>query len=131
MPVNEQTMQEMFEEICKIELEDDVTFSFRSIGEIREEDVYTRYCISLSVNYPPMAVLLKLDITTGDKITPKEIEYQFKLVLEDRSISMLAHNLETIMAENWRQLYPEVIRIPDREIATISIYYCKHYLNYV
>ena len=99
LPVNEQTVREMFEEICKIELEDDVTFSFRSIGEIREGDVYAGYRVSLSANYPPMAVPLKLDITTGDKITPKEIEYQFKLLLEDRSISVLAYNLETIMAE--------------------------------
>ena len=46
-----------------------------------------------------MAVPLKLDITTGDMITPKEIVYHFKLLLEDRSISVLAYNLETIMAE--------------------------------
>jgi predicted nucleotidyltransferase component of viral defense system len=46
-----------------------------------------------------MEVPLKLDITTGDKITPREIEYQFKLLLEDRSISVLAYNLETILAE--------------------------------
>lgn len=46
-----------------------------------------------------MAVSLKLDITTGDKITPREIEYQFKLLLEERSISVLAYNLETILAE--------------------------------
>ena len=99
LPVNEQTVREMFEEICKIELADDVTFSFRSIGEIREGDIYTGYRVSLSANYPPMAVPLKLDITTGDKITPKEIVYHFKLLLEDRSISVLAYNLETIMAE--------------------------------
>ena len=99
LPVNEQTVREMFEEICKIEINDDVTFSFRSIGEIREGDEYTGYRVSLSANYPPMAVPLKLDITTGDKITPKEIEYQFKLLLEDRNISVLAYNLETIMAE--------------------------------
>ena len=99
LPVNEQTVRKMFEEICKIELDDDVTFCLRSIGEIREGDEYTGYRVSLSANYPPMAVPLKLDITTGDKITPKEIEYQFKLLLEDRSISVLAYNLETIMAE--------------------------------
>ncbi len=99
LPVNEQTVREMFEEICKIELDDEVTFSFRSIGEIREGDEYTGYRVALSANYPPMAVPLKLDITTGDKITPREIEYQFKLLLEDRSISVLAYNLETIMAE--------------------------------
>ena len=99
LPVNEQTVQEMFDEICKIELADDVTFSFRGIREIREGDEYTGYRVSLSANYPPMAVPLKLDITTGDKITPKEIEYRFKLLLEDRSISVFAYNLETIMAE--------------------------------
>lgn len=99
LPVNEQTVREMFEEICKIELNDDVFFSFRSIGEIREGDEYTGYRVSLSANYLPMTIPLKLDITTGDKITPKEIEYQFKLLLEDRSISVLAYNLETIMAE--------------------------------
>ena len=99
LPVNEQTIREMFGEICKIELDDDVSFSFRSIGEIRESDEYTGYRVSLSANYPPMAVPLKLDITTGDRITPKEIEYRFKLLLEDRSISVLAYNLETIIAE--------------------------------
>ena len=99
LPVNEQTVRKMFEEICKIEFADDVTFSFQNIGKIREGDEYTGYRISLSANYPPMAVPLKLDITTGDKITPKEIEYQFKLLLEDRNISVLAYNLETIMAE--------------------------------
>ena len=46
-----------------------------------------------------MAVSLKLDITTSDKIILKEIEYHFKLLLEDRSILVLAYNLETIMAE--------------------------------
>jgi len=99
LPINEQMIRELFEEICKIELDDDVTFEFRSIGEIREGDEYTGYRVSLFANYPPMEVPLKLDITTGDKITPREIEYQFKLLLEDRSISVLAYNLETIMAE--------------------------------
>lgn len=51
LPINEQTVQGMFEEICNIELTDDVTFSFRSMGEIREGDEYTRYRVSLSTNY--------------------------------------------------------------------------------
>lgn len=99
LPVNGRTVQKIFEEICKIELGDDVVFEFRSIREIREGDEYTGYRISLSANYSPMKVPLKLDITTGDKVTPQEIKYQFKLLLEDRSILVLAYNLETIMAE--------------------------------
>ena len=99
LPVNEQTVRQMFEEICKIELADDVVFHFHSIGEIREGDEYAGYRVALSADYPPMSIPLKLDITTGDKITPKEVTYQFKLLLEDRSISILAYNLETVMAE--------------------------------
>lgn len=98
-PVNEESIKNMFFDICKIDLQDDVTFEFKKIGEIREGDDYTGYRVSLSANYPPMAVPLKLDITTGDKITPREIEYRFKLLLEDREIPVLAYNLETVMAE--------------------------------
>ena len=98
-PVNEETIQKMFKEICAIELNDEVTFTFRQIGEVRENDEYSGYRVALTADYPPMAVPLKLDVTTGDKITPKEIEYSFKLLLEDRSISILAYNLETILAE--------------------------------
>ena len=142
LPVNEQTVRNMFEEICKIELEDNVTFSFRSIGEIREGDVYAGYRVSLYANYPPMAVPLKLDITTGDKITPKEIEYQFKLLLEDRKISVFAYNLETIMAEKLetvisrgdqntrlRDYYDIYIYRNSCCIPTLHWYFCNHTLS--
>lgn len=98
-PVTEDTVRKMFEDICAIQIEDDVTFSLRQIGEIREGDDYTGYRVALTANYPPMAVPLKLNITTGDKITPREIEYAFRLLLEERTISILAYNLETILAE--------------------------------
>lgn len=99
LPVNETTVRQMLEDICKIQINDEVTFSLGSIGEIREGDEYTGYRVHLTANYSPMAVPLKLDISTGDKITPREMEYSFKLLLEDRSISVLAYNLETVMAE--------------------------------
>lgn len=85
-PVNEDTVRKMIEKIIQINLQDDITFTLRNIGEIREGDEYTGYRISLSANYPPMAVPLKLDITTGDKITSHEVEYEYKLMLEERKI---------------------------------------------
>lgn len=85
-PVNEDTVRKMIEKIIQINLQDDITFTLKNIGEIREGDEYTGYRISLSANYPPMAVPLKLDITTGDKITPHEVEYEYKLMLEERKI---------------------------------------------
>lgn len=61
--------------------------------------------IVFPTDYPPMAIPLKLNITTGDKITPREIEYRFKLLLEDREISVLAYNLETVMAEKLETIF--------------------------
>ena len=98
-PVNEETVRKMVEDIITIQIDDDISFELKSVGEIREGDEYTGYRVALSANYPPMAVPLKLDITTGDKITPKEIKYDYKLMLEDRTIKVMAYNLETILAE--------------------------------
>lgn len=98
-PVNSETIQTMVEEILAIPVDDNISFEFRSVGDIREGDEYTGYRVTLTANYEKMAVPLKLDITTGDKITPKEIEYEYKLMLEDRSIRVLAYNLPTILAE--------------------------------
>lgn len=98
-PVTEKTIKTMFEEICDIYIPDDIVFEFKHIGEIREGDEYTGYRVSVTANYAPMAVPLKLDITTGDVITPKEISFAYPMILEDRTISVLAYNLETILAE--------------------------------
>ena len=97
--VNEVTVRKMVEDIIAVTLDDDITFELKSVGEIRQGDEYTGYRVAMSANYPPMAVPLKLDITTGDQITPKEIKYEYRLMFEDRSIHVLAYNLETILAE--------------------------------
>lgn len=99
IPVSEQSIKDIFLEICRIELQDDVFFSFMSISEIREGDAYGGYRVALSANFPPMAVPLKFDITTGDRITPGEITFEFSLMLENRSIRVLAYNTETLLAE--------------------------------
>jgi len=123
IPLSEQTLKNMFFEICKIELQDDVSFSFLGINEIREGDEYGGYRVALSANFPPMAVPLKLDITTGDKITPREISYDYQLMLEDRSIRVLHTILKQFWQKNWKRLFLDQIRIPDQEIFTTSMFY--------
>ncbi len=98
-PVSSETVQKMIEEILTVPIDDGISFEFRSIGEIREGDEYMGYRVALTADYGKMAVPLKLDITTGDRITPGEIEYEYRLMLEDRSVRVLAYNLPTILAE--------------------------------
>ena len=98
-PVNEEAIRKMVEDIIDVPVEDAIHFHLKSVREIREGDEYTGYRVALTADYEKMVVPLKLDITTGDKITPREIEYSYKLVMEDRSIRVLAYNLSTILAE--------------------------------
>lgn len=99
MPVNAESISEMLKEVCTVEIDDDVTFSFKHLEEIREGAEYSGFRVSIEALYPPMAVPLKIDITTGDRITPGEISYEYHPLLEPRSIGILAYNLETIIAE--------------------------------
>lgn len=89
----------LFGEICKTELADDVFFVVEGSADIREGDVYPGIRIHLKANYPPICVPLTVDITTGDRITPKEMEYLYPLMFDQRGIPIMAYNVETILAE--------------------------------
>lgn len=99
LPLKSEVLESIMLEIISIDLQDEVTFKIKNTKDIRENDEYGGYKISLEANLDGIKVPLKIDITTGDKITPKEIKYSFKLIFEDRSINILAYNIETVIAE--------------------------------
>lgn len=98
-PVDKTSVSKMFEEILNIKLNDDIFFDFVSIGKIRELDEYDGFRVSLTGNYSTIKTPLKIDVTTGDKITPNAILYKYPLVFEDKFLEIFAYNLETILAE--------------------------------
>ena len=89
-------LENILNEIFSIDLDDDVTFEFRNMKEIRQEDEYGGYRVALDAKFDNLVVPMKLDITTGDVIVPKEVNYKFDLMFEDRSIEILAYNMETV-----------------------------------
>lgn len=92
-------------EICDIAIDDDVNFKIKKIDLIREDDDYGGYRVTFEANFNnEMPVTLKIDITTGDKITYKEIKYSFTLMLEDRKIQIWSYNIETIIAEKFESI---------------------------
>jgi len=91
----------MVKGILRVDVDDNVVFTFRSVEEIREESDYPGYRVSADAVLDKTRQILHIDITTGDMITPREIEYNFSLMFENRSISIMAYNLETILAEKF------------------------------
>jgi hypothetical protein len=104
MPLTKQTITDAFNVIFGIQLVDNITFELLKIENIRDEDAYGGYRASINAIYDTLKVALKIDLTAGDIITPKEIKYKFNLLFEDRTINILAYNLETVLAEKYETI---------------------------
>jgi predicted nucleotidyltransferase component of viral defense system len=94
----------IFAEILNVPMDDGVRLSFLGIEEIREEADYPGYRVSIGAVLDKTRQILKVDITTGDSVTPKGIEYKFKLMLENRAINIMAYNVETVLAEKFQTM---------------------------
>ncbi|QUO33483.1 nucleotidyl transferase AbiEii/AbiGii toxin family protein [Faecalicatena sp. Marseille-Q4148] len=99
MLLSVENAKEMIEEIIAIPIDDGMTFSIKSVGEIMDEAEYSGVRANLEATLETMRTPLKVDISTGDIITPREVLYNFRLMFEERTISILAYNLETVLAE--------------------------------
>lgn len=98
-PLETSSLQQMFDEILVIEIDDGIRYQINDIENIHEESDYNGYRLSLTAFLDESRIPLKIDITTGDRITPMEIEFAYPMLLEKRSIQIFSYNLETVLAE--------------------------------
>jgi len=98
-PVNQEDITKLLTEVLSIDLQDDVSFEIQSIKTIREEDDYEGYRAIVKATFGKIEQHVKVDVSTGDVITPSEINYTYKSIFEDKNYNVMAYNLETILAE--------------------------------
>ena len=100
LPLTEEQILEALSSICKINLNDDVSFEMKSVSLIRKDDVYGGYCVKLNAIYDTMTTPLSIDISTGDVITPEAVKYEFDGIFDEHvKITLWGYNIETVMAE--------------------------------
>lgn len=104
LPLNEDTITKIFAELIEVDVKDDITFEIVGIKEIREEDAYGGYSINLKANLDNLWTHLIVDITTGDIITYKEVEFDYKTLFDNETINILSYNYETIIAEKYESI---------------------------
>lgn len=92
-------VEKMIESIISVSMVDGVEFRVKRVSEIMDEAEYPGIRVSMETKFDGVKTPLKIDISTGDAITPREVRYSFKLMLENRSIEIWAYNLETVLAE--------------------------------
>ena len=99
IPVSEKTIIETINDIISIELDDNTSWKVVNIKSIHSSGKYEDFRITLEAKFFNIKEFIKIDLTTGDVVIPREIEYSYDLMFEDRSINIKAYHLYTILAE--------------------------------
>ena len=104
LPLNKSTITKVITEIINIDLKDNITFEIENIKDIREEDLYSGYNVNLKADFDGLKTNLMIDITTGDIITYKEIEFKYNTLFDNDTINIMTYNYETIIAEKFESI---------------------------
>ena len=127
MNLSKEDAMQFVKEICSINLEDGISFVIKDVSDIMDEKEYPGVRVSLDVTLGKMITPIIIDLSTGDAITPRAIEYDYKLMLEDRTIRLWSYNLETILAEKMQTVLSRGVlntRMRDYyDIYTLSLRY--------
>lgn len=100
--LTDEQLYEVLQEILNIDVGDNVSFEIKNSQPIREEDDYGGLRYNIIAKFDNIKVNLSIDIATGDLITPREIEYDYKMIFEDRSLKIMTYNIESIIAEKFQ-----------------------------
>ena len=104
LPLNKSTITKVITEIINIDLKDNITFEIENIKDIREEDLYSGYNVNLKADFDGLKTNLMIDITTGDIITYKEVEFNYATLFDNDTINIMTYNYETIIAEKFESI---------------------------
>jgi predicted nucleotidyltransferase component of viral defense system len=103
--LSDESAREMIEEISLIDIGDGVTFEKIKSSKIMDDMEYPGIRFSMNACIGRMVTPIKIDVSTGASITPCAVEHEYKLMLEDRAITLLSYNLETILAEKLQTIF--------------------------
>ena len=104
IPLQKEEVKMILEEILEIDVNDNITYKVIDIKDIRKESEYGGFKLNILAMMENLKVYLAIEFTTGDKITPREVEYNYNCQFENKKIPILAYTLETIIAEKYHAI---------------------------
>lgn len=99
MPLTKEKSEEVIKAIMKIDLEDGLSYEIKKVEDIMEEHDYSGVRFTISVTLENLRDTIKVDISTGDEITPSAIEFSYPMMFDDEKIKIWSYNMETMLAE--------------------------------
>ena len=104
LPLDKETITKVINEIISIDINDNVKLDIENIKDIREEELYSGFEVNLKAGFDGLKTNLMIDITTGDVITYKEVEFKYSTLFDNETINIMTYNYETIIAEKFESI---------------------------
>lgn len=104
LTLNRETIEKVINEIINIDIDDNIKLSLDNIKDIRLEDKYSGFNVNLIADFEGLNTHLMIDITAGDIITYKEVEFNYNCLFDDEKINIMTYNYETIIAEKFESI---------------------------
>lgn len=104
LSLDRETITKVINEIISINLDDNVRLEIENIKDIREEELYSGFEVNLKAEFDGLKTNLMIDITTGDIITYKEVEFKYSTLFDNETINIMTYNYETIIAEKFESI---------------------------
>jgi len=104
IPLEKENIEKIIQEILSIDTDDGISYEIVNIKDIRLESEYGGFKINILAKLEILKIYLAIELTTGDKITPRETEYNYNCIFEDKKIPILAYTVETVVAEKYQTI---------------------------
>lgn len=104
LPLDRITITRVVNEIISIDLKDNIKLEIENIKDIREEELYSGFNVNLKAEFDGLRTNLMIDITTGDVITYKEVQFEYKTLFDNEIVNIMTYNYETIIAEKFEAI---------------------------
>lgn len=102
--LDRETITKVINDIISIEIGDNIKLEIENIKDIREEELYSGFNVNLKAEFDGLKTNLMIDITTGDVITYKEVEFKYNTLFDNEIINIMTYNYETILAEKFESI---------------------------
>ena len=104
LSLDRETIIKVINDIISIEIDDNIKIEIENIKDIREEELYSGFNVNLKAEFDGLKTNLMIDITTGDVITYKEVEFKYNTLFDNEIINIMTYNFETILAEKFETI---------------------------
>lgn len=125
LPLTPETIESAVAEICAVNAGDGISFQFKYMEPIRDDDMYGGYRVMIQADYGKIAAPMSMDISTGDIMTPDAIRREFSSMFDDEKFGLWSYNVETILAEKVETILRRNVFPLVPVITTICMFYIK------